>query len=527
MESQVRASLLARVSTEEQVEGYSLDAQRRAFHALVQGRGWTVHKEYVEEGKSARTDDIRKRPIFKRAMDDALSGKYDVLVVHKIDRFSRRRRITDEYFEKLSKAGVGFVSIQEQMDFSTPMGTLCLGMLGSLAQFYSDNLSEETKKGLRERKAQGFYCGPLPFGVLKGEDGIPAPHPDSHPGLVMAFELAARGKSDREVALALNTRGYRTAGTKGNRPFGHASIRWILTNRFYLGYLPDGQGGWVDGKHQPFIQQEVWERVQQHRRRNRTTTHASVPKGKHVNCLTGIVRCWHCKGRVHTQYVYRGQPRLGCYTRQKGWGCHQKSASLSVYVPQIRAYLAAFHIPADYQERILEAHRKLESAYSDVERERTNLERQLTRSKELYEWGDYTRKEYQTRRDSIVRQLEALTPYASGPEPLARLAQFLADVPAAWEAATPEQQNKLARCLFDDVWLKDKDVIAVKPRPELEPFFRLNHEELVKQNNIEGVMPRRVELHQKHGLAVLVAMGSAMTANLSTQYFIRRNLAER
>lgn len=80
-----------------------------------------------------------------------------------------------------------------------------------------------------------------------------------------------------------------------------------------------------------------------------------------------------------------------------------------------------------------------------------------------------------------MRQLEELTPHASGPEPLARLAQFLADVPAAWEAATPEQQNKLARCLFDDVWLKDKDVIAVKPRSELEPFFRLNHEEFVKQ----------------------------------------------
>ena len=64
MEPKVKAALLGRVSTEEQVAGYSLDAQSRAFHALVQGRGWSVYHEYMEEGKSAHTDDIRKRPLF-------------------------------------------------------------------------------------------------------------------------------------------------------------------------------------------------------------------------------------------------------------------------------------------------------------------------------------------------------------------------------------------------------------------------------------------------------------------------------
>ena len=112
----LRAAVYARVSSEEQVEGYSLDAQRRAFRTLVEGRGWTVFREYLEEGRSAHTDDIRKRPVFKQAIDDALAGRYDVLVVHKIDRFSRKLRVTLEYFEKLGKAGVGFVSIQNEID---------------------------------------------------------------------------------------------------------------------------------------------------------------------------------------------------------------------------------------------------------------------------------------------------------------------------------------------------------------------------------------------------------------------------
>ncbi len=215
----MRAALYARVSSEEQVEGYSIDAQRRAFQTLLQTRGWTAYREYIDEGKSAHTDDLRKRPMFKQAIDDAIAGQYDVLVVHKIDRFSRRLKVTLEYFEKLLKAGVTFISINEQMDFTTPSGKVHLALLGAFAQYYSDNLSQETKKGWHERRAQGLYCGLLPFGAIKGEDGVPIPHPDTHPGLVMAFELAAKGKSDREIAIILNAAGYRTTGTHGSRPF--------------------------------------------------------------------------------------------------------------------------------------------------------------------------------------------------------------------------------------------------------------------------------------------------------------------
>ncbi len=60
VQGRLTAALYARVSTEEQVEGYSLDAQVRAFRTLVKGRGWIVHKEYLEEGKSAHVDDIRQ-----------------------------------------------------------------------------------------------------------------------------------------------------------------------------------------------------------------------------------------------------------------------------------------------------------------------------------------------------------------------------------------------------------------------------------------------------------------------------------
>ena len=280
MVQQLRAAIYARVGSDEQVDGYSLDAQRRACSDFIEGHGWTVAREYVEEGRSARTDDTRKRLQFMQMMDDAQSRCFDVIVVHKLDRFSRNLRVTLEHFERLGRAGVSFTSITEDMDFSSPWGRLALTLLGGLAQFHSDKLGQEVKKGMGERKAQGLYCGPLPFGAMKGEDGVPMPDPDTYAGLQVAFELAADGNSDGEIAAALNSKGYRTAGTRGGGPFAKHTVRGMLTNRFYLGCLPDDNRGWVRGTHGAFIDQTLWDRAQLARRRNRTSTQASRPPGK-------------------------------------------------------------------------------------------------------------------------------------------------------------------------------------------------------------------------------------------------------
>ena len=189
----MRYGLLARVSGEEQVEGYSLDAQIRAFNTLVETRGGSVYHQWIEEGVSARTDDISKRPLFRAAIDEALAGRYDVLVVHKLDRFSRNVRITLEYLEKLEKAGVGFVSITEQMDFSTPIGKVILANLAAFGQYYSDNLSAEVSKGLKERAAQGLWVGPVPFGYAKGDDGALGIVPGEAEAVLQVFSMYASG----------------------------------------------------------------------------------------------------------------------------------------------------------------------------------------------------------------------------------------------------------------------------------------------------------------------------------------------
>jgi site-specific DNA recombinase len=485
---EMRAALYARVSSEEQVEGYSIDAQIRAFRQFCESKQWAPYREYIEEGKSARTENINKRPIFKQAIADGLDHQYDVLVVHKVDRFSRKLRITLDYFDKLAKAEVGFVSIVEQMDFSTPWGKFALSMLGGLAELYSDNLSFETKKGWNERRDQGLYRGTLPFGATKGVDGVPVPDMKerstavdqkttvrNYEGLKSAFELGAQGKSDKAVAIALNTMGYRTTGTHGSRPFSKDTIKDMLKNRFYIGYIPDGKGGWLKAKHHPFIDLKLFEETQRTRAK-RTTNRGTIRSDATVYSLSGITRCAEC-GSTLRSFKGRGRVRLACNGRLKKGNCSQPSTFLDIYERQLIAYLKRFNIPDDYQKQIIDNQRKLESAY-DVGKQRDALEARLEKIKELYEWGHKTKEEYRKDYGAIRRELQQLAPMENKTETLEKLATYIKNIALAWEQASQEQRNRLVSCLFEAVLIKDKKVMAVIPRPDFKPFFDLMYNDL-------------------------------------------------
>ena len=82
----MRAVLYERVSSEEQVDNWSLAAQKHAFEETCQSKGWQAGYIYSEEGVSAHTDSIEKRPQFKRLLDDCRNKPFDVVIVHSLDR---------------------------------------------------------------------------------------------------------------------------------------------------------------------------------------------------------------------------------------------------------------------------------------------------------------------------------------------------------------------------------------------------------------------------------------------------------
>jgi gas vesicle protein len=131
----------------------------------------------------------------------------------------------------------------------------------------------------------------------------------------------------------------------------------------------------------------------------------------------------------------------------------------------------------------------LQDAYDDTTNERQGLETRLERFKELYGWGDLTKDQHLAWREVIQNKLKALSPVEDKSNNLAKLVHFLANVANvadAWEEANQEHRNKLARCLFQKVWLKDNVVVAVKPQTEFEPFFKLHYESFEELSHLFG-----------------------------------------
>ena len=164
MTSPGRAVGYVRVSTEEQVEGHSLDAQRREIKRYCDRHGYEFVRFYADEGVSAYTGSMRKRPQLSALLASAEQQGFDVVIVHTLDRWARNIRVQSDTLERLGRAGAGFVSIAENQDFTTPHGKLMLTMIGGVSEFFSGQLGVHVSKAKRERATQGLPVGPVPFG---------------------------------------------------------------------------------------------------------------------------------------------------------------------------------------------------------------------------------------------------------------------------------------------------------------------------------------------------------------------------
>jgi site-specific DNA recombinase len=479
-----RAAVYVRVSTEEQIEGYSLSAQERAAEAFCQAKGWEIVARYRDEGKSARTDVLTKRPEFVRMLDAATLARFDVIVVHKLDRFARNIRVTLDTLAQLERAGVAFVSISENMDFTTPIGRVILATLGAFAQYFSDNLATETAKGKQERKCQGLYNGVLPFGAGKGEAGIPVL--DTEPrwqgadgtprspadGLRLTFELAAEGKTHREIARALNLAGYRTTGNRGENPFTKDSVRVILANRFYLGELPDGGGGWRSGKHAALIDPAMFDRAQAMRDRN-TYRPRRISTVRTPWALSGVGLCGDC-GEPLVLFGAGPRRRVQCSGRRQGNGCEAPTFFVDSMESQIAQFLDGFAVPVEARGRLVAAWRLSRSRHVGANTERIRLRGRLNRLTELYVEGAIERPTYDLQREAVAAQLANLPTDTDPNDEAGRLlADYLSNVGRAWGAASPDERNQMARQLFSDVYVVNKTAVAVMPRPEFRPFLEL------------------------------------------------------
>src|SRR5215470_18114642 len=228
-----------RRSSEMQKDNYSIEAQKRAIREAAKLRGLPEPIFYEDDERSARGEQINKRPDFKKLLDYVQANPGKVIVfVHSFDRWSRNVMVTLQSFRILSQSRTPFVSLSEHIDYSTPEGMLQLTILAAFAAYFSDMLAKHTSKGKGERAAQGLYNGDVPFGYRwTGPKSPPELDPDELPGLRMIGELRMKGVESDKIADALNQAGYRTGSKRfGARLFTRDTITAILRNEFFAAF---------------------------------------------------------------------------------------------------------------------------------------------------------------------------------------------------------------------------------------------------------------------------------------------------
>lgn len=199
-------------------EGFSIPAQREAKKNKAKSLGAMVGKEFVDRGASAKSAD---RPQLQAMLEYVRENaeRVDYMIVHKVDRLARNREDDAEIMKVLRECGVQLVSTSESID-ETPSGMLLHGIMSSIAEFYSQNLAAEVKKGMGEKIKGGGTVGRAPIGYKnvrlvddKGrEERTVQIDEDRAPLIKLAFEEYASGEWTVEnlaeylAACGLNTR---------------------------------------------------------------------------------------------------------------------------------------------------------------------------------------------------------------------------------------------------------------------------------------------------------------------------------
>src|SRR5262245_8417946 len=156
----MKAAIYARVSTFDQEPENQLQELRR----YVEARGWTA-VEYVDRGVSGAKD---RRPALDQLLADAKRRRFDVLVCWRLDRLGRNLRHLILLLDELQAVGVGFVTLGEGIDTTSPTGRLVLHVLGAIAEFERERIRERVVAGLQRARSAGKRLG-RPKGALPAD----------------------------------------------------------------------------------------------------------------------------------------------------------------------------------------------------------------------------------------------------------------------------------------------------------------------------------------------------------------------
>lgn len=364
----LRCYIYTRVSTELQIDGYSLEAQKERLRREAKHRGMQVVGEYSDEGKSGKN--IAGRPEFKQMMKDIKSGKDDVdyVLVFKLSRFGRNAADTLNSLQYMEDYGVNLLCVEDNIDSAGASGKLIISVLASVAEIERANISEQTMAGRKQKARDGKWNGGFaPYGYkLVAKDGekskVLVINEEEAELVRLIYKKFLDGMGIGNVAKWLNENGY----TKKIRQNGSVSlisaafVKGVLDNPVYAGKIAYGRRKTekiegtrnefhvvkqdrdsyklYPGQHEAIIDEEQWYKAQAKRMKNafkREKTHSL----EHEHILSGLVKCPVC-----------GASMYGVVNRKKKKGSDEFYTDMWYYLCKNRKMVSG-HL-CDYKKHI-------------------------------------------------------------------------------------------------------------------------------------------------------------------------------
>ena len=316
----MNAVIYARYSSDSQREE-SIEGQLRECSDYAERNGMTIVGSYIDRALSAKTAD---RPEFQHMIKDSAKGLFEIVLVWKLDRFSRDRYDSAHYKHILKKNGVKVVSAKEHIS-DGPEGIILESMLEGYAEFYSAELSEKIHRGQKENALKGKNNGGgIPLGYLLDKQTQKLIiDPETAPLVVEIFERYSEGATVRSIIEDFNSRGLTT---KRSKPFNMNSFNALLKNRKYIGEY-SYQDVVIPGGVPAIVPEDLFYRVQQRMEKNKRAP--AMAKAREDFLLTTKLFCGKCEhmmvgesGKSHTgamHYYYK------CGNAKRKKGCDKKA----------------------------------------------------------------------------------------------------------------------------------------------------------------------------------------------------------
>ncbi len=301
-EGMLRVATYTRISTDEQNQPYSLQAQARMLEKYIESQPDMVLVTSYTDQKSGATLD---RPELRRLLADANRGAFDLVLVYRLDRLARSIRLVHEVLEALAPAKVGLRSATEAFDTVTAGGRMMMNILAVFAQFERDVMIDRITAGVKTKAMRGEWPGGAPPFGYRIKDSKVLEIVDSEAAEVRRmFTLIDEDRlGSPQIAATLNTSGSRT---RTGQLWSFKAVLDVLRRPTYAGWIVHHDDAY-EGKHERIIDRELFDRVQAilDTRAEHTTRQTS---SEYV--LSGLLRCSVCG---HALAGVAGNSRSGRY----------------------------------------------------------------------------------------------------------------------------------------------------------------------------------------------------------------------